>query len=118
MNVKKAAATATIGVAIGLILGAAPASAATNPWTVSTTGAKVNFWEDGDVFRLYDTKADGKGVHFTWYMPYNGDAGSGSHGGGAGTNKKFDDVNLVDNKQINICVWRTGGTAACGTTTT
>ena len=117
MNVKMAAAAATIGVATGLVLGAAPASAATNPWTVGATGAKVNFWEEGDVFRLYDTKADGKAVHFNWYMPYNGDAGSGNHSG-AGTNKKFADRNLVDGKLINICVWRTGGSAVCGTTTT
>jgi len=53
MNVKMAAAAATIGVATGLVLGAAPASAATNPWIVGATGAKVNFWEEGDVFRLY-----------------------------------------------------------------
>lgn len=120
MNIKKAAAAAvvTVGIGAGMVLGGAPASAAINPWTVSTTGAKVNFWEDGDVFRLYDTSADGKAVHFDWYMPYNGDAGSGSNSGGSGTNVKFDSRNLVDGKLINICVWRTGGAATCGTTTT
>lgn len=122
MKIARAATVVTVAAATvgGVLLGSAPASATTdaiNPWVLSAPGATVKFWADGDVFRIYDTKSDGKAAHFTWYMPSTGDAGSGDDYDGNGTNKKYA-RNLVDGKLIQVNVWETGGPVAFGSTNT
>jgi hypothetical protein len=116
MKLRSKCATATAITAVVLAASACPAIAASaddvgvlDNKSVETRGGKMTFIDDGDVFKICDTNADGKGVYGAlFYAPYwdpndHDRVMTISDGGDAGCDKKGHNIGNSGIFYMKIC---------------
>lgn len=107
------------GIAVATVFGSTDAVFAVTNKTISLPGGRgtMTFIDDGDVFKICDTKADGHGVWGElWFQPWigsedvvltiddGGDAGCDKAGYNVGNDGTYQML-LCWNGPGNVCVW-------------
>ncbi|GHD99174.1 hypothetical protein [Streptomyces alanosinicus] len=105
--------------AVGIAANSASSAMANVYWSASTPGSWVEFWPDGDTFRIHDTLSDGASAAVQYKLKRTDGAGWYStktlvHSGGAGSSgdfiRDFPEDTSID---FRACLYKGGKAYSC-----